>query len=685
MTEESLVVERAAESGESDSTAAYRPHLDGLRAVAVYLVVMFHAGSDRFSGGFIGVDVFFVLSGYLVTQLLLRDMARNGSIRFGRFYSRRFRRLLPAAFVALLVTAAVYTAIATSGEVASAAGSFKAAFLYSTNWYFIHQAAGYFGADVSANPVLHFWSLAVEEQFYLLWPLALGGVYASTKRIGGPRQMRVIRIVVALGALASVLFALSIRSSNPNRAYYGTDARAYELLAGAFVALTPTLFAVPRRFRRWLRPTALVSMGALVVVASSSIDYNAIVRGVMATIITCVLIVAVEAAEGGLVKRALSTPSMVYLGKISYGTYLWHWLVILVVLRVFKPSPLTTAGITVLAATALASLSFEMLERPIRISPFLDRHRRAVIATGLAISVASALVLIPRIVDPAHASTAVATSKVVPYLTPVSKSLDWKDPLIQFNKCLGKPVSACTVVNGTGRTMLLMGDSHAWMLIPVFSEIARREGMKLAVSGEGACPWQRNVYTPVLTDACRRLKEDEYKRVIPKVNPDIIILMGLDYTHPGPYPRPLRGPDKRVLTDAEVSKAATDSIAEMRAPGRKILLIEPIPLPRKPSVDFNPLQCLELAKSQEQCRYVPWLGVSSLERTYRKLAAQSPDIDDLDIDRLVCPLLPLCDPVVNGKIVKRDESHLKINFALTLVPAIETYMKSVGLLHAGKG
>src|SRR6476659_562605 len=118
----------------------YRPYLDGLRAVAVYLVVLFHAGSDRFSGGYVGVDVFFVLSGFLVTQLLLRDVAARGSIRLGRFYSRRFRRLLPAAFVTLIVTAIVYTAISTPGEVADAVGSFKAAFLYVANWYFIHHS-----------------------------------------------------------------------------------------------------------------------------------------------------------------------------------------------------------------------------------------------------------------------------------------------------------------------------------------------------------------------------------------------------------------------------------------------------------------------------------------------------------------------------------------------------------------
>src|SRR3954451_11254476 len=130
---------RASHEEPAVSTAAYRPHLDGLRAVAVYLVVLFHAGAVRFAGGFIGVDVFFVLSGYLVTQLLMRDVDGHGGIRFPRFYSRRFRRLLPATFVMLVVTAAVYTAVAGPAAALTARGGFRASFLYSANWYFIRQ------------------------------------------------------------------------------------------------------------------------------------------------------------------------------------------------------------------------------------------------------------------------------------------------------------------------------------------------------------------------------------------------------------------------------------------------------------------------------------------------------------------------------------------------------------------
>jgi peptidoglycan/LPS O-acetylase OafA/YrhL len=319
-------------------SGGYRPHLDGLRAVAVYLVVLFHAGSDRFAGGFVGVDVFFVLSGFLVTQLLLRDLVPSGSIRLRRFYARRFRRLLPAAFVTLVVTALVFGALASPVEVVDAEGGFKAAFLYSTNWYFIDQSADYFGADLATNPVLHFWSLAVEEQFYLLWPLLLGGLFGLARRFRA-RQWQVLRAVVALAALASLLWAWSLRSTDPTRAYYGTDTRAYQLMGGALLALTPGLMADLGRFARSARLAGPAAIAALVVVASSWVDLDPIERGVAVTAITMMAIVALETAGGGLLHRALSAEPVVYLGKISYGTYLWHWPVLLMLREVLDGSP----------------------------------------------------------------------------------------------------------------------------------------------------------------------------------------------------------------------------------------------------------------------------------------------------------------------------------------------------------
>lgn len=680
MTTSLEVTAPTSEPAASESPDTYRPHLDGLRAVAVYLVLLFHAGLSAFSGGYIGVDVFFVLSGYLVTQLLLRDIAHNGSIRFGRFYSRRFRRLLPAAFVALIVTAVVFTAISSAVEVSGAMESFKAAFLYSANWYFIHHASGYFGADITTNPVIPFWSLAVEEQFYLLWPLTLGGVFLLSRRLDPRRQMGAIKIAVAVGAVGSAVWALSLRTGNPNHAYYGTDARAYELLAGALLALTPTLIDRAKRFARSALIATFAGIGALLILGSSWFDLDAIERGVAVTIVTCVLIVAIEAAAGGWVKRLLSSSTAVYLGKVSYGTYLWHWLVILVVLRTFQPSPIATVGITCLVATALASLSFQVLERPVRTSARLDRHRRIVIASGLVISIVSGLVVIPKLVDPAHASSSSHETSEHPVLQPVPKDLVLPNENLPYTNCYNAPVTQCTVVTGPGKHILLMGDSHAWMLVPLFTQIARDEGLTLSVSVAGACPWQLDLNTQFENTYCKAMKADLYQRVIPALHPDLIVAVNLGgYSQPGNY-FPFEDQSGARTGFATVEATTKASVAALRADAPAVLLVEPVPIPKSPSPFFDPYKCLQKAKVQEECRYTADPSPSPVDQLYRDVAAQNSHVYSLDLDRQVCPLLPICDPVIGGQIVKLDPSHLTAGFVVTLAPYVDTYLKSVGLI-----
>jgi peptidoglycan/LPS O-acetylase OafA/YrhL len=686
MQTSSAVGESESAGGSEEVAATYRPHLDGLRAVAVYLVVLFHAGSSWFPGGYVGVDVFFVLSGYLVTQLLLRDIVGNGKIRLGRFYSRRFRRLLPAAFVVLIVTAAVYTAIASPAEQIDALGAFKAAFLYSTNWYFVHQATAYFGANIVTNPVLHFWSLAVEEQFYLVWPLALTGAFVATRRMERAKQLRVIAGVVGVAALASALYALSLKSSNPNRAYYGTDTRAYELLAGALIALVPSIIEWAKRNRSAMHAATVASIGLLGVIASSWIDLDAIERGIAVTITTVVLIVALEVADGGVVKRLLSTRSMTYLGKVSYGTYLWHWLVILVVVKAFQPSTLSTVGITFLVATALASFSFQMIEHPIRASKRLDRYRGPVIALGLTVTVVSALVFVPAILDKPHSGAVGVASAATTGVAPVPAGLDWQAVKREDRTaptCLHKSLAKCTLVHGTGKTVMLVGDSHAQMLIAPFSEIAKAENWTLVVMVWDACPWQAGLwrFSQIDRKSCLRFKTDLRTRVIPLVKPDVIVLIHAPMDKEGLKGQHLGGPNGPLATGSPAAEqaieTATDKTVALLDNGKRdIVIIEPIP---QGPQGYDPLGCLSTAKYLDQCRFVVDTGPSPTELHYRELARTNNHVFDLNIDKLACPYLPICDPMVNGKIVWYDLSHLSIAYTWTLADPIRSLLSADGI------
>jgi peptidoglycan/LPS O-acetylase OafA/YrhL len=692
----------AAPTGPATVTRAgegYRPHLDGLRAVAVYLVVLFHAGVSRFSGGFIGVDVFFVLSGYLVTQLLMRDLVSRGVIRFPRFYARRMRRLLPASLAALLITAVVYSAIASRAETTSAVNAFKASFLYVANWFFIRRSSDYFASDINNNPVVHFWSLAVEEQFYFFWPILLGGLYAATRRFDRYAH-RAMQLAVASGALVSLLWALRLAAHDLNRAYYGTDTRAYQLLAGALLALSPGLVrrAATQRAALFAAPVALLT---LVLIATSRVHMSTVHRGIAATITTAALIVAIEGARGGPVNRLLSSSPVVYLGKISYGTYLWHWPVIVVALAVTNKtiSPLSTVALSALLATGLASLSYHIIERPIREGRFLDGISPIVIGAGLGIAVLSALVIIPRILDPlrAHTQPVQATTTAG---TPIP-NLDFADAskfpaglgdvhIPSNSNCTGQPSADCWVVAGSGATVLVIGDSHAQMFTAGLAKMAETQHLKLFEDESPGCPWQRDVSIPQdnvgnddkYAKACIAMKHDLYTRVIRELKPDLVIAISKDYLTRwvgvvlGTNDKPLPAANPSALERLEATDTAL-SVKAMETWARKVLIVDPIPT-TTPAHD--PFVCLTKSKFVEDCRFVANTEPAPPLRIIYERLADNKRVYVANIDRLVCPYMPICDPIVNGIIVRRDYEHLTPAFALSLAGPLTNLLQNEALI-----
>lgn len=671
---------------------SYRPHLDGLRAIAVYLVLAYHADLGWFTGGFVGVDVFFVLSGYLVTGILLRDLQHGGRIRLVRFYARRVRRLLPAAAITLVVSALVYAAVASPLELLDHAEGFRAAFLYRANWEFVSQSTDYFAADTAGSPVLHFWSLAVEEQFYVLWPLILTGLAFVARRIG-TAGLAFVRGAIACGLVGSAIWALSLAFTRLDRAYYGTDTRAYQLLAGALLAMTPVAVAAHHRDRlvRWLRRAAAVGLGVIAVLATSLWDLNPIVRGMLVTVAAVVLIAAIESSGGGAVRSVLARPVAARLGRISYGTYLWHWPVIVLATHVAAPDPLERFVLATVVATALSALGHHLYEQPIRESHFADRYGRAVVAGGLVMSVLAGAVLMPSILDARTDASAVLAAAARG--TPSEyRLLDWRvarDDVAEAVECERAPVAQCVAVRGTGPTWMLMGDSNARMYIRLFERLARENDATLVVAAFQGCPWQLGLnYTARAADVprCEAVRADWHRRLIPAFEPDVVFLAGRGLDDPAQPSTLFRDATHDITIDdpafdAIVRATTARTLAALAVDGRQVVMVEPMP---SGPVGFEPLECLATAGD---CTFTAATAPTPLERLMRTLAVAAPradgaDVVTLDLDRLVCPRWPSCDPVVGDVITRRDGAHLTASFAESLWNQVDEALERLGVARA---
>jgi peptidoglycan/LPS O-acetylase OafA/YrhL len=356
--------EDAAASRLSSEGLGYKPALDGLRAIAVGVVLLFHARLDGFHHGAIGVDVFFVLSGFLITSLLVSEFAGTGGIRFGNFYRRRALRLLPA-FYAAVVLALALEALSRKG------GTLRGAVLsvvYSANWAVAINNAG-------LGKLLHTWSLSIEEQFYLVWPVALVLILrASRNRLGV--VIASISVLMVL-SYAEAVFLVSRATGNDSRVMYGTDTRACELLAGCLLAVC----LARARTRGWSfehlgrigQALGVVGLGALLVMVSyaPASDFLLVSLEWPLIAVASVLVILAAAASRGPVQRLLSARALVAVGAVSYGIYLVHFPIF-----VFLDERIGLGGIGVaLVGTVLTAGATVLCYRFVEL-PFLRRKQR---------------------------------------------------------------------------------------------------------------------------------------------------------------------------------------------------------------------------------------------------------------------------------------------------------------------
>ena len=389
------------------SESTFRPDLEGLRAIAVGLVLLYHARVPFFTGGYVGVDVFFVLSGFLITGLLVRELERTGRIALPAFYARRARRLLPAAAIVLLATVVASAIVLPPLRVPEVAADTAAAAAYASNIRFALQATDYLQSDSPPSPVLHFWSLGVEEQFYLFWPALLGLVAAAAYRAGamaaGARRILVTLVVVLVASLAASIWLTEVQQP---WAFFSLPTRAWELALGGLIAL-PAIDSLGRRFR-YAPAAAWVGVG-LVVTSGFVLNDATPFPGTAALLPTVGSALVIfgglgPSREGSSLARLsdlaasvrrgpatlLSLGPLRYIGRISYSLYLWHWPVLALPAVAFgNQRLLIRLGLAALAVV-LAAISQRWVEDPIRHGRIVGTRPRRVLALagGLSLTVA---------------------------------------------------------------------------------------------------------------------------------------------------------------------------------------------------------------------------------------------------------------------------------------------------------
>lgn len=407
-----------------------RPHvasLDGIRALAVLAVMGFHFGLGWLAGGFFGVDVFYVLSGFLITGLLLAEWQRRGTIGLATFWLRRARRLLPCLVLVLVAVSLCVRFLAPAGTYPGYRMDALSALFYFSNWWQIHTASNYFVATGAVSPLTHTWSLAIEEQFYLVWPVVVLAVLRLFRRRGFERGVRAVLVLAATGAVASavemaVLYRLG---TGTTRLYFGTDTHAQCILVGATLACAMILvagrraaagrpaasvFAVgpvaagARRVMAILGAAGLCTLAVLAVTLNGSSPLTYEGGFALCAVATAAVIVAATCSPGSPVARLLSVRALVQLGVISYGVYLWHFPIDVFV----TSSRVGVSGAALMAVQfaltiVVATLSYVLVERPVLSGTFW-RSVRAVLPAGGALA-ATVTVVVATTVVPATATT----------------------------------------------------------------------------------------------------------------------------------------------------------------------------------------------------------------------------------------------------------------------------------------
>ena len=640
----------------------FRTDIEGLRSFAILGVVLFHASVPHFAGGFVGVDVFFVISGFLITGLLLREVEQYGRIRLGGFYARRAKRLLPPAAIVIAVTAVVAWFTTPLLTVFTASFDLLWSVFYAANWRFIEQGNDYLAGTSDYNVALHFWSLAVEEQFYLVWPAMLIAAAWIARSRGWSLRVTVF-VVVAVVSVASFVAALWLTDTNPAMAYMATYTRAWQFGVGALLAV-----AAPTGIRaRWFWPIGWLGIAA-VLYSMIAFDGSTPYPG-WAALAPTLGTAAVIASTSVLMRRALSLGVFRILGRWSYPWYLWHWPVL--VLAEAKLGHLSWPVKTALMAGALvlAALTHVLVEAPLMRSSVLKRRIPAAAAVGvIATVVGSTTVLtvgtgaVNALGSGSESSTPASFEEVFGQTTEANAGAVRPAPIIARGDIPERP--ECLIDRTTdqpeckfgtvgGRKVVLFGDSHAHQWVTALDELAVRRGWELTVITQSGCPAPNIKPRPgesarFSQGFCTSWRDQQIDRIV-EMAPAAIIMSSLN---------------EYIPHVDELYEAWTASLERLQASGADLVYIRDTPYPRN-----NVAECISSSLDDwSRCAFPKSERVDPVVTGV--LRGILPHVEVIDLNGLLCDETT-CPAVRNGILLYRDDSHLSDTAVVALVPALE--------------
>lgn len=647
---------------------AFREDVEGIRGIAVSMVVLFHARHSWAVGGYLGVDVFLVISGYLIIGHLAQEASQTGTLALANFWARRARRLIPAATLVILTTLLASVLVSAPTEFADHAKSARAAALYVSNFLFLGYGGDYFRANAEADPFLHTWSLSLEEQFYLViapmvfattWLFARAGSSAPLPT----QERRPSRRAFAypFGAVTVMSYALYVVTSrrDPMRAFYMLAPRAWEFGAGGLIGLVPqTLSMRSASAKRWIGWAALCALVASmpVLAFTGRATYLVAVVPVLATVALLGVGDGSEGAPTGAARVLCLTP-LRYLGRVSYSWYLWHWPVASLWGRLPLLNRLPVAVGMPAISLFLAALSYRWVEIPFRNSRTFARSAAYGLLGGASLAL---LVVAVSTAGRRYAHNELAKAEYLPVLESRVLNQRGRRCALSFKD---DSLTQCALGDTTAaRTIVLFGDSHAEHLVPAVDRAASELHVRLLFFSKSGCPWvDVTPFTPALglpyrgcdswrASAVRYLEE----------HPPVVVILAAK----GRFIM-VDSTGRQFSADGDSARYAlawergAQPILRRLARGSQVMLVQDVPFPGfdvSTCVErniYDPARCsFDRAKASSG---PPW-GADM------RLATSIPRVRLLDLTNDICPS-EQCSPIVDRAVTYRDGNHLGHAFA----------------------